>query len=182
MRYVATDLAERVSGAMEGLTYRRDVTLDARYREVRVGLRHPTAEQLEWAAKRLALPTTPKGPSVQAIAYAKWFQQIADDGDDAGEPTGVPHWGRVHRHHAMRGICRDRIGVQNQAPFKHAFMVELAHATPGYLPTPRHFALGGYETWLGTNRLEPQASVKMMDQLLEMADDLKQAARAEPSR
>jgi hypothetical protein len=29
----------------------------------------------------------------------------------------------------------------------------------GYLPTPRHFALGGYETWPGTSFLEPEASV-----------------------
>jgi hypothetical protein len=43
----------------------------------------------------------------------------------------------------------------------------------GYLPTPRHFALGGYETWLGTNRLEPQASEKMLDALLEMAAEVK---------
>ena len=48
-------------------------------------------------------------------------------------------------------------------------MVELAHGYFGYLPTPRHFPLGGYETWPGTNYLEPQASVKMLDALLEMA-------------
>ena len=42
-------------------------------------------------------------------------------------------------------------------------MVSLAHGYIGYLPTPRHFELGGYETWPGTNYLEPQASVKMLD-------------------
>jgi hypothetical protein len=52
-------------------------------------------------------------------------------------------------------------------------MVELAHGYFGYLPTPRHFALGGYETWPGTNSLEPQASVKIIDALLEMAQDWK---------
>jgi hypothetical protein len=52
-------------------------------------------------------------------------------------------------------------------------MVELAHGYYGYMPTPRHFELGGYETWPGTNNLEPQASVKMMDALLEMAAELK---------
>ena len=39
----------------------------------------------------------------------------------------------------------------------------------GYLATPRHFALGGYETWAGANSLEPQASVRMLDTLLEMS-------------
>jgi len=30
-----------------------------------------------------------------------------------------------------------------------------------YLPTPRQHDLGGYETWLGTNRVEREASVKI---------------------
>jgi hypothetical protein len=76
------------------------------------------------------------------------------------------------------------IGLEfkRRSPVKQAFMVELAHAYLGYLPTPRHFALGGYETWLGTNRLEPQASVKMMDHLLEMAAEMKQAAESKSSQ
>ena len=35
----------------------------------------------------------------------------------------------------------------------------LAHGYYGYLPTPRHHELGGYETWLGTNRLETESLV-----------------------
>ena len=42
----------------------------------------------------------------------------------------------------------------------------------GYLPTPRHFELGGYETWPGTNNLEPQASEIMLDRLIAMATEL----------
>lgn len=44
-----------------------------------------------------------------------------------------------------------------------------------YPPTPRHFQLGGYETWPGTNQLEPQASEKIIDALLEMSNELKRA-------
>ena len=56
-------------------------------------------------------------------------------------------------------------------------MVELTHGYYGYLPTPRHFELGGYETWPGTNSLEPQASVKMLDALLEMAAEVAPKSR-----
>jgi len=56
-------------------------------------------------------------------------------------------------------------------------MVEINHGYIGYLPTPRHFELGGYETWPGTNYLKPQASVKMMDTLLQMAAELKHRPR-----
>ena len=54
-----------------------------------------------------------------------------------------------------------------------AFMVSLNHGYFGYLPTPRHHKLGGYETWLGTNRLEVEASEKMLAQLLEMTAEIK---------
>ena len=54
-------------------------------------------------------------------------------------------------------------------------MVELTHGYFGYLPTPRHHKLGGYETWLGTNRLEVEASDKMLAELLAMAAEMKES-------
>jgi sialidase-1 len=51
--------------------------------------------------------------------------------------------------------------------------VSLNHGYFGYLPTPRHHKLGGYETWLGTNRLEVEASERMLAQLLEMTAEIK---------
>jgi hypothetical protein len=33
--------------------------------------------------------------------------------------------------------------------------------------------LGGYETWLGTNRVEPQASDKMVAKLVELLESLR---------
>jgi hypothetical protein len=65
---------------------------------------------------------------------------------------------------------------KRRSPFAASFLIELNHGYFGYLPTPRHFELGGYETWPGTNYLEPQASVKMLDALLEMAGELRPAA------
>ena len=62
---------------------------------------------------------------------------------------------------------------KQRSPFKNSFMVELAHGYYGYLPTPRHFELGGYETWPGTNYLEPTASDKILAALLEMTSELK---------
>jgi hypothetical protein len=56
-------------------------------------------------------------------------------------------------------------------------MVSLNHGYLGYLPTPRHHKLGGYETWLGTNRLEIEASDKLLAALLEMAKELQPASR-----
>ena len=48
--------------------------------------------------------------------------------------------------------------------------MKLANGHYGYLATPRHFDLRGYETWLGTNNLEREASVKITKVILELLD------------
>jgi hypothetical protein len=53
------------------------------------------------------------------------------------------------------------------------FTIELANGSYGYLPTPRHHALGGYETWLGTSKVEIEASEKIVKTILEMFDELR---------
>ncbi len=49
----------------------------------------------------------------------------------------------------------------------------IANGYNGYLPTPEQHKLGGYETWLGTNRVQLDASVVLTDKLLEMLGELK---------
>ena len=51
-------------------------------------------------------------------------------------------------------------------------IVELANGYYGYMPTPRHFELGGYETWLGTNRVEREASEKITALALDLLGGL----------
>ncbi|NLY03096.1 MAG: hypothetical protein GXY83_44160 [Rhodopirellula sp.] len=70
-------------------------------------------------------------------------------------------------------FCETGLGFKKRSPLQPALLVSLAHDYVGYLPTARHSTLGGYETWLGTSRLEPQAAEKMLDTLLEMAAEVK---------
>jgi len=46
-------------------------------------------------------------------------------------------------------------------------------STGCYLPTPEQHELGGYETWLGTSKMEVQASTKVTSALLAMFAELK---------
>ena len=71
-------------------------------------------------------------------------------------------------------FCEIGLEFRKRSPVQPAFLISLAHGYFGYLPTPRHHALGGYETWLGTSRLEPQASEKMLDALLQMAAETRE--------
>jgi hypothetical protein len=72
-------------------------------------------------------------------------------------------------------FCEIGLEFKQKAPSPKAFLVSLSHGYYGYLPTPRHHDLGGYETWLGTNRLERTASEKMLAHLFEMARELRPA-------
>ena len=45
-------------------------------------------------------------------------------------------------------------------------VVGLANGYNGYLPTPQQHKFGGYETWLGTNRVQEDASEVMTKELL----------------
>src|SRR5690606_35092019 len=58
--------------------------------------------------------------------------------------------------------------IKERSPFKDTFTIELANGSNGYLPTPAQHDLGGYETWLGTCRVEREASVKVTEKILEL--------------
>ena len=63
--------------------------------------------------------------------------------------------------------------IKKKSPFKHTFLIELANGGYGYLPPPNQHKLGGYETWLGTSRFQPQSSEILIKHLLEMLAELK---------
>ena len=63
--------------------------------------------------------------------------------------------------------------LKEKSPFPHTFTIELANGAYGYLPTAKQHKLGGYETWLGTNRVQYEASRILTDELLEMLGELK---------
>ncbi len=64
--------------------------------------------------------------------------------------------------------------IKKKSPFEHTFLIELANGGYGYLPPPNQHKLGGYETWLGTSRFQPQSSEILIKHLLEMLQELKQ--------
>lgn len=66
------------------------------------------------------------------------------------------------------------IGLQlkEESPFDRTMVVGLANGRYGYLPTPEHHRLGGYETWLGTNKVQKDASVIIVRHLKEMLDEM----------
>ena len=65
--------------------------------------------------------------------------------------------------------------LREKSPFGETMVIGLANGRHGYLPNPKQHALGGYETWLGTNTVEVDSSEILTKHLLEMLAELKGA-------
>jgi hypothetical protein len=177
MRFVAHDVAEKVQGAVEKLKFSDQISLDARYREPTLKWRHPTEEQMAWAKQ-----TTAAGPKVQrgadlSFIYAQRTLKLADYPETTPVPVQALRIGDVCiGTMPCEVFCEIGLEFKRQSAQQPAFMVELAHGYMGYLPTPRQHKLGGYETWLGTNRLEAEASDKLLAELVAMSEELKKSS------
>lgn len=175
MQKVADDVAAKVKAAVDKATYHSTARLDARYRELELPWRHPTAEQLAWAKETVAAGSkAPPGRADLSFIYAERTLRMADYPATAKVPLQVLRIGDACIGTMPCEVFAE-IGLEfkERCPLQPAFMVELNHGYLGYLPPPRQHRLGGYETWIGTNRFPPDASVKMLDALLEMAADIK---------
>jgi neutral ceramidase len=187
MREVAEDVAGKVQTALDKIQSWQDrVTLDARSRELQLDWRTVEPELLEWAqAVEAQAPRVPGGDVpvgakfatkrdwVQRLSYAGRIQLLAEAKGPASVPAQVLRIGDiVIGTSPCETFAEIGLEFKQRSPLPHSFMVSLAHGYIGYLPTPRHFELGGYETWPGTNYLEPQTSVKLLDALIEMTAGL----------
>ena len=178
MRFVAADVAKKILAAMGELKYQDYVTLAASYREPTIAWRRPTPEQRKWAEETIAAGAKRKADL--SFIYADRTMRLAEYPETTTIPLQVLRIGDVCLGTMPCEVfCEIGLDFKRRCPIQPAFMVELAHGYFGYLPTPRHLQLGGYETWIGTNRLEPQASDKMLDALLEMAGEIKAAKPTE---
>jgi hypothetical protein len=173
MRFVAGDVAGKVNAALANVTWKDHADLDARYREAQLSWRKIEPELLSWAREKQAAGTASPTKADLPFIYAGRVEKLSQAANPALVPLQVFRIGDTGiGTFPCETFAETGLEFKRRGPFAHSFMVELNHAYMGYLPTPRHFALGGYETWPGTNSLEPQASVKMLDALLEMAAEL----------
>jgi neutral/alkaline ceramidase-like enzyme len=172
IQIVADECARAVCGQYENLVWHDRVPLGMRQRELELAVRKPTPAQLAHAKMVLADPDRrDKFPHERAYANRAIQQQESPDtvrvivqAVRIGE-SGIS---------AIPFEVFSEIGLElkDRNPFKPSFTMELANGGYGYLPTPEQHKLGGYETWLGTNKVEQQASVKIVDSLLQMFAEL----------
>jgi len=173
MKYVAHDVAGKIHAALAKTKYHSAVSLASRYREVPIGVRHPDAELLAWAKKTVEEKPPVKGKTDLTRIYAQRTLRMAEHPKTLNMPLQAFRVGEVVlATMPCEVFCEIGLEYRKRHPGRPAFMVSLNHGYYGYLPTPRHFKLGGYETWMGTNRLEREASTKMLDALTKMTAEM----------
>jgi neutral ceramidase len=175
MREVADRVATAAHGAYGKIQWRDTVPLAAKLEMLEVGVRHPTPAQLE-RAKAITLKSSDGKKKTQTLEeiYADRTVKMSAWPATMQLPIQALRVGDV----AVGGIPNEvfvEIGLEfkRRSPFKPSFIMSIANGYFGYLPTPEHHKLGGYETWLGTNRLEVEASNKILAKLLGMVEALK---------
>lgn len=173
MRIVAEDLAQKVQKALAAVEWKAEALLDARMRELPIRWRSVEAPLLDWARETEQKTQGGDGKNSLPAIYSGRVQRLAEASAETKVPAQVLRIGDIAIGTSpCETFAETGLEFKKRSPIRHSFMVELANGYYGYLPTPRHFELGGYETWPGTNVLEREASVKLMEALLGMAAEL----------
>ena len=171
---IANMLADDVYKAHQSIQFHDTVPLKALTRELTLKTRKPTPEMLDRAKKLLAgtVSSDPKRPHEEA--YAKRIIDLADSPDEVSIPLQTFRVGDVGiAAIPFEVFTQSGLDIKSRSPLKPTFTIELANGAYGYLPTPEQHALGGYETWLGTNKVEIQTAPKIVDAIVQMFEDLK---------
>ncbi|MGQ9505363.1 MAG: neutral/alkaline non-lysosomal ceramidase N-terminal domain-containing protein [Thermogutta sp.] len=174
MRYVAHDLAQKVFEAHQKIEWHTWVPLGMRQVELALKVRKPTPEQLQRAKEILAgAPPLPERPHEET--YARRIIHQAEAPETISVPLQALRIGDLGIAAIPFEVFAEiGLEIKEKSPFHPTFTISHANGSYGYLPTPRQHELGGYETWLGTNQVEEQASVKITETILEMFRQLRE--------
>ncbi len=148
--------------------------LDARLTQLTLRVRKPDADLLAYCETVLKKPADEKPHHPLEKIYAERAKMQAASPDDISIPLQTFKIGGLGIAAIPFEVFTETgLEIKEKSPFQPAFTMELANGSFGYLPPPRQHELGGYETWLGTSKVEKEASVKIVDQLMNMFESMK---------
>ncbi len=179
VRIVARKTADAAWHAWRSIEqHQTQVPLGMVQREITLKHRRPTPEQIEYAEQVLAITDEEQRAELPRLAeaYARRTLSLAE-----AEPTLDVHLQTVRIGDfaicaiPFETLVEIGLDIKARSPFSTTMVLGITNGYHGYLPTPEQHELGGYETWLGTCRIQEDASVIITDHLLEMLAELKGA-------
>jgi len=178
IRIVAGEAADVAWQAVRDIPkHQNNVVLGVRQRLVTLKYRKPTKEQLLYAQAILAikdkeaiarLPRLAQDYAARTLSAANRPEETVDVILQTIRVGDVVLCAVPFETFAETGL-----ELKQKSPFGRTIVIGIANGKHGYLPTPRHHELGGYETWLGTNQVQKDASEIVVRNLVEMMGELK---------
>ncbi|WP_417849399.1 hypothetical protein [Thalassoglobus sp.] len=158
-----------------------NITLDMIEREVALRYRRPSEDDVIAARKVLSITDEDKISQLPKKAESYARQTIRAHEREEEFLTVTIQAIRIGNF-AIVGIPFEtlvEIGleIKDKSPFSKTMVIGLANGRHGYLPPPEQHRLGGYETWLGTNIVQEDASVILTENLLEMLNELQSSMK-----
>jgi neutral ceramidase len=174
MHRIGKDVADKVDGALKPVTWKKQGTVDARFKNLPVR-RRPVDPELKAWAEETSKKEVPEGKVDLPKIYAHRVLNSLELDQTVDTPLHYIRIGEVGiGSMPVEVFAETGIDFRKRAPLPQSFMISMAHDYLGYLPPSRHIELGGYETWPGTSQLEAGAEKAMLDAVLEMAGEAKQ--------
>lgn len=174
IQYVAASVADAAYQAYQKIEYHDWVPLKTAQAEVELGVRLPPADDLAAAKKTLEAAGAPPY-SKQPEIYARETVLMAE------YPATVKVILQAFRigdlgivSSPCETFVETGLALKKESPLKQTFCIELANGYNGYLPTPEHHELGGYETWRArSSYLATDAEPKVRKTLLGLLEQVK---------
>jgi neutral ceramidase len=175
IRIVAAKVADASWRASRGIgEYFSDAQVAMLQREVPLDWRKPSQE-LKERAKRILAMSKEEQAKLPRLA-TNYAQRTLSQEKHEGKADCLVHAIRIGDQAIVsfpfETFVETGLEIKKKSPFKHTFVIELANGSYGYLPTPKQHELGGYETWLGTNKVQKNGSDLLTRNLLEMLNEL----------
>jgi len=174
IRVVATKVADAVWRATREMDYYRDPEVAMVERRITLHRRKPGEKAVAEAKRVIDLPREELDELPRlAPHYAMRTLRLAERPDTVDVVIQAARVGdQAIVSLPFEVLVEIGLELKEKSPFPRTMVIELANGAFGYLPTPRQHELGGYETWLGTNKVQKDASVILTGHLLEMLGEL----------
>lgn len=176
MQIVAEDVANEVYRVYKNIKHQNWVKLQAAQSELPLQVRRATPEMYSNITKIIARPDTAKPlfHPLEKIYAQRVLQMELEWPNQMKAPLQAFRIGDLGiAAIPFEVFTQTGLDIKAKSPFKPTFTIEIANGYYGYLPTPDQHALGGYETWLSTNRVEYEASEKIVAELMSLFSTLK---------
>ncbi len=170
---VAELVASRVAQKHASITFHDWVPLAAASEDLTLNMRKPDADMTRYFEELVAKPETEKPYNQHERTYADRVKTLAAGPDTSTILLQALRIGDLGITAIPFEVFTEMgLDIKKRTPLPDTFTIELANGSYGYLPTPAQHELGGYETWMGTNKVQLDASDRITEVLLRLLGSL----------